>query len=214
MAELTRKKIIRESVIAGLIGGAVLAAGQTLAAALAGFEPGAPWQLAASIALGSEGAAGRLTWGHFLLGAVIHFGLAALFGAVFGVIVAKIRRPVRNNLTIELAGGVLYGLVLWVINQEILGRILYPWYLQFSAPVQAVLHAFFYGVPVATWLALRIREVEVPGVHEARHRYQTATGDDSYLRLQQEMRFRETQGQALGHHLPPEHERPGGPTIH
>jgi len=213
MAQLSRKKIIREGVIAGLIGGAMLAAGQTLAAALRGLEPGAPWMLASSLALGRAGAEGRLDFGHFLVGTIIHFGLAAFFGLVFGWIVAQISRPVRNNLTLELAGGLIYGLVLWVINQEILGRLFYPWYLEFSAPVQAVLHGLFYGVPLATWLALRIRDVEVPGVHEARHRYQTSSGDDEYLRLLQEQQFRRAETETFGRRLPPEGEgRP--PTLH
>jgi hypothetical protein len=216
MAELSRKKIIRESVIAGLIGAAVLAAGQTLAAAVSGLEPGAPWMLASSVALGREGVEGRLDFLHFALGTIIHFGLGALFGAIFGAIVAGISRPVRNNLALELTGGVLYGLVIWLITQQILGRVLYPWYLEFNAPVQALLHGLFFGVPMATWLALRIRDVETPGVHEARHRYQTSTGDDSYLRFEREREARRAQQELPGRRLPPGGEtgRPGGPTIH
>jgi hypothetical protein len=211
MAEMHRKNIIKEAALAGLIGGAVLAAGQTLVAAAGGLDPGAPWALAASVVAGEQ--APGLSLGRFLLGAFIHFGLATLFGALFGVIVAKISRPVRNNLTLELAGGAVYGLVIWVINQQIVGRVLYPWYLDFNPALQALVHALFYGVPMATWLALRLREVEVAGVHEARHRYQTATGDDSYLRLQRwEARNR---GEETAGRLPPGEERPpGGPTLH
>jgi hypothetical protein len=213
MAEMSRKKIIREAALAGLIGGAALAAGQTLVAAATGLAPGAPWQLAASLAMG-EDVAGRLNWGIFLLGAFIHFGLATVFGALFGMVVATISRPVRNNISLELAGGALYGLVIWAINQQVVGRLLYPWYLDFNPAVQALVHALFYGVPMATWLALRLRDVEVAGVHEARHRYQTSTGDEEYLRLRQWQVHNRAENETLGSRVPPEGERPGGPTIH
>ncbi len=216
MAEMHRKNIIREAALGGLIGAAVLAAGQTLAAAATGLDPGAPWELAASVAMGEAGVAGRLDVGRFLLGAFIHFGLGTLFGALFGAVVAHISRPVRNNITLELAGGAIYGVVLWVLNQQIVGRVMYPWYLDFNPAVQALIHALFYGVPLATWLALRLREVEVAGVHEARHRYQTATGDDSYLRMQRwQAKNLGSEDTRLGARLPPPGERPpGGPTIH
>lgn len=185
MPTLSRKAIIREGALAGLIGGAVFASAQTLAAAIAGMPPGAPWQFFASVVSGGEGVYEEVTLTGFLLGAVIHFGLSTLFGAFFGWIVSRIGRPVRNDLRLELTGGLLYGLVLWVINVQIVGRFLYPWYLELLNPaVQAVVHAVFYGIPLATWLALRIRDVEVPGVHAARHRLQTSSGDEEWLRLQ------------------------------
>ncbi|WP_373047686.1 hypothetical protein [Vulgatibacter sp.] len=211
MAELSRKKIIREGIVAGIIGGAAFAAGQTLAAAIMGLPPGAPWQFFASVAGGAGQMEGRLDIGTFVLGAFVHFGLSAAFGALFGLIVAAIKRPVRNNLTLELAGGAAYGLVLWAINMELIGRWLYPWYVsELNAVTQALIHAVFFGVPMATWLALRIRDVETPGVHAARHRYQTSSGDEELLRLHQWEAHNEAEHKVLsGTRLPG--ERPTEP---
>ena len=220
MPTLEKKTIIWEGALAGLIGGAVFAAGQTLAAALAGLPPGAPWRFFASVAAGDEAVRRSLDFGTFILGAGVHFALSFLFGAFFGWIVSMINRPVRNNLTFELFGGMIYGLVLWLINVEIVGQFLYSWYLTALNPaVQALLHAVFFGLPMATWLALRIRDVEVPGVHAARHRYQTSTGDEEYLRLRQwELANREADHFTHTRRPPgPAEEstrRPGGPTLH
>jgi len=220
MPKLSKRTIIWEGALAGIIGGAVFAAGQTLAAALAGMPPGAPWRFFASVAAGEEGLRGSLDFGTFVLGAGVHFGLSFLFGAFFGWIVSRIDRPVRTNLTFELFGGMVYGLVLWVINVQIVGRFLYSWYLtELNPAVQALLHAVFFGLPMATWLALRIRDVEVPGVHAARHRYQTSTGDEEYLRLRQW----EAANRDVDHFThtrqppgPPQEagRRPGSPTLH
>lgn len=186
MPTLSRRTIIREGALAGLIGGAVFAAGQILAGALSGMPPGAPWQFFLSVLRGGEGIHEEVTFTAFVVGAAIHVALSLLFGMIFGAIVAQIGRPVRNSLAIELTGGALYGLVLWVINVQIVGQFLYPWYLaELNPAVQALIHALFFGVPMATWLALRIRDVEVPGVHEVRHRLQTSSGDEEWLRLRQ-----------------------------
>ncbi|AKU89617.1 hypothetical protein [Vulgatibacter incomptus] len=62
--------------------------------------------------------------------------------------------------------------------------------------LQAAVHVLFYGVPLATWLSLRIRELEVPGVHELRHRYQTSTGAEQEFRIERDE-------EELGIRMPP-----------
>ena len=185
MAEVTRTKMIREGALAGLISGLVFASGQILVAAAAGSPPGAPWSFSASLVLGSPGMEQPLRGLIFLLGAAIHFGLSTLYGAGFGLIVSFFHKRVRNDWAFQLTGGFAYGLALWLINIQIIGRLVYPWYLELNPAVQLLVHGLFFGLPLATWMGLRIRDVEVPGVHEARHRFQTSTGDEELLRLEQ-----------------------------
>lgn len=215
MAVASRRKIIGESIIAGLIGGAVFASAQALVASFQGLPPAAPWQYAASVATHTTAEFAPVTFTRFLIGAVIHFGFSAIFGAIFGLIVAAISRPVRNNLTLELAGGALYGLVLWLINVQLIGRLLFPWFLNLNPLLQAFLHAVCFGMPLATWLALRIRDVEVPGVHAKRQRYQTSTGDEELLRYEQWERNNEEAGHVLrGTRVPPPRGEDTGRTVH
>lgn len=222
MPKLSRRWIVREAVIGGLIGGATFASGQILYAALAGFPPGAPWQLFASLLMGRGVTVESLTLTSFVIGGIIHFGLSACFGALFGLVVSNLRRRVRNDLGYELSGGIGYGLFLWLLNQQVIARLFYPWYLDFNPAVQALLHGLFFGLPLASWLTLRIRDVETPGVHAARHRYQTSSGDEEYLRLRQWERHtlglgeEEEEVEPSGTRVPPPQqpgqERPAQPT--
>lgn len=205
----SRRRIVSEGAIGGLFGGATLAAGQLMAAAFSGVPPGTPWQLWSSLILGQGALDGGLNLGRFVLGFLLNFGLSTLFGTLFGVIVARISRPLRNDLAVQLSGGVAYGIVLWVINYQLIGRLFFPWFAGLNAGVQLVLHGLFYGLPLATWMALTLRDLEVPGVHEVRHRYQTSTGDEEWYRLQHHF---EQQEEAAGENplaplKPPPRER-------
>lgn len=180
----SRHRIVVEGALGGLIAGASLAAGQLLAAAWSGVPPGTPWQLWSSLVLGREALDGGLSLLRFVLGFVLNFGLSTAFGALFGLVVAAIRRPLRDDLAVQLTGGAIYGIALWAINYQIIGRLFFPWFSVLNPGVQLLIHALFYGLPLATWMALTLRDLEVPGVHEARHRYQTSTGDEEWDRLQ------------------------------
>lgn len=206
MAVASRRRIIREGVTGGLVGGGTLAAGQLLIASIAGVPPGTPWQLWSSLVLGQGALVGDLSLLRFILGFVIHFGLSTAFGLLFSLVVAAISRPMRNDLTVQLGGGFIYGMVLWLINYQLIGRLFFPWFAALNPGVQLMAHGLFYGLPLATWMAMMLRDLEVPGVHEARHRYQTSTGDEELLRLQhhwdQHEEASEPQGPHPGMRLP------------
>lgn len=213
MAQIaSRRRIVIEGALGGLIAGGSLAAGQLMAAAFSGVPPGTPWQLWSSLILGQDALVGGLNLGRFVLGFLLNFGLSTLFGTLFGLVVAAISRPIRNDLGVQLTGGVLYGIALWALNYQIIGRLFFPWFAQLNAGVQLVLHALFYGLPLATWMALTLRDLEVPGIHEARHRYQTSTGDEEWERLQHD--FQQQEEHAGESPLAPFKRPPVGPGEH
>ncbi len=78
-------------------------------------------------------------------GLVTHFGLSILFGISFALLVAALARTLRNPLVLALAG-VLYGLALYVVNFQIFGNTVFPWFTNPAGPNQGFevgIHAAF-----------------------------------------------------------------------
>jgi len=77
-----------------------------------------------------------------VVGLVTHLTLAAAFGIVFALLASVLPR----RAGILLATGVVYGLLLYVVNFQILGRTLFPWFTNPSGPDQGFevfIHAVF-----------------------------------------------------------------------
>src|SRR5262245_29826642 len=121
--EMEKRTLIRDGLLGGLVAGAVFAAAQVLAAAMAGLPPGAPWQLSASLVMGREAFSPVMRGSVFVLGAALHFGLAAVYGAILGLISWKLGKERRNRYTTMLAIGAAYGAVLWLLNLVVASRI-------------------------------------------------------------------------------------------
>jgi hypothetical protein len=94
---------------------------------------------------------------NLMVGLVTHLTLAMMFGIGFGLLAARL---VRTNAML-LGGGLAYGLLLYVVNFQILGRTAFPWFTNAMGPPQGFeifIHAvfglllvpFFVGVLPAT----------------------------------------------------------------
>ena len=94
-----------------------------------------------------------------IVGSIVHLTISVLAGIGYALIAAGLRQ--RRPLALEhhAALGIGYGLVLWLVNFQVLGRIFYPWLLELPQAGLAVLHAFAFGLPVGL----------VCGVFEARY---------------------------------------------
>ena len=68
---------------------------------------------------------------NLLIGLVTHLTLTMLFGIVFAFIAAFLRNPLLLAL-----GGIGFGLVLYVVNIQILGRIVFEWFTDPMGPPQ------------------------------------------------------------------------------
>lgn len=90
----------------------------------------------------------------FLIGGFFHLMIAILAGIVYAVIDTAIasRRPL--GLAHRAALGTGYGLLLWVIDFQLLGRVLYPWFLELPQAGQAALHALAFGLPLGVLYAV------------------------------------------------------------
>jgi hypothetical protein len=144
MSDETRKALINSAGL-GVVAGMVFAVVQVAAAALTG-SPLAPLRMSASVLLGAGGAGLGVT---LLAGLAVHVALSALFGLVYGIIDGAVIESEERSVVRQAAIGLLYGLLIWATNFQVLGRIGRPWFLGVPQLAQMALHALFFGLPLA-----------------------------------------------------------------
>lgn len=76
---------------------------------------------------------------NMLIGLVTHLTLSAAFGLAFAVLV-----PFLRNFRVLALGGVAYGVALYLVNFQVLGRTAFPWFQEGPDQVfELVVHAGF-----------------------------------------------------------------------
>jgi hypothetical protein len=95
-----------------------------------------------------------------------------VYGAINGTF-----SPATETSYIRQAGlGLLFGVILWFVKFQIIARIAYPWFLTRPQLPQLLMHAVFFGLPLALMYAAAERRVQF-------HRTARAMGrDESYSR--------------------------------
>ncbi len=58
------------------------------------------------------------------VGLITHFSLSIVFGLIFALVVV----PLLSSARLLLIGGVAFGGVLYIVNYQILGRVLFEWF--------------------------------------------------------------------------------------
>jgi hypothetical protein len=76
-----------------------------------------------------------------VVGVVTHTTLSLAFGIVFAVLAM----PLLVRLPVLVIGGVAYGLLLYLVNFQILGRVFFPWFTDPKGPDQGF-EIFIHGV--------------------------------------------------------------------
>lgn len=122
---------------------------QVAVSALEGRPPWAPLQPFSAVMLGT----GPLTTKAQLIamvgGFILHFTLSALFGAVYTLLNAARPLEERTRWGRQLLLGMGYGVALWAINLQVVARLFFPTFLQSSQLAQVMIHALFFGLPLA-----------------------------------------------------------------
>lgn len=92
-----------------------------------------------------------------VVGLVTHLSLSMLFGIGFTMLV-----PLLRNTALLLLGGLAFGLVLYVVNIQLLGRTAFEWFTNPNGPPQ-IAEIFFHAefglllVPFFIGMAQRVR---------------------------------------------------------
>ena len=92
-----------------------------------------------------------------VVGLVTHFALSMVFGIVFALAVGffRVTRPL-----LVVAAALVYGLALYVVNFQVIGRAFFPWFVNPHGPNQIFevwIHPIGYGLFLAPFfLTLRL----------------------------------------------------------
>lgn len=126
--------------IAGIVGGLAM----LIVAALLSTAMGEDlWREPREIALPLFGSA-QTGWAPILVGTILHFLVAALFGAIFGIVSRRLLR-LPSDYGAQVVAGLIYGLALWVLAYFVVLPILNPALLDTYAPSFVIQH-LVYGV--------------------------------------------------------------------
>lgn len=139
---------VKEGAAAGLVAGVAMLSVQVAIAVLAGDPPLWPLRLSASVFIGESALTTTSAATAVLVGAIGHFVLAAVFGMIYGVFSSALTRPMRAWPQRQAIVGTLYGVVIWIVNLQVLARLASPWLLDTSQVLQLATHALAYGLPL------------------------------------------------------------------
>jgi hypothetical protein len=140
----------------GLVAGMIFALVE-IAVAGRGGAPMAPLRMSASVVLGVAALDQTSVVMAAAVGMGVHLALSGLFGLAYGLLDGHRPQEPERSWTRQAGFGTLYGLVLWLIDFQIVGRLSHPWFLAVPQLGQAVLHAFFFGLPLALMYVQRAR---------------------------------------------------------
>ena len=154
MRDDARKAAI-DGVEYGLVAGMIFALVEIAVAGRDG-SPLLPLRMSASVLLGRAGLEASMGAAS-LVGLGVHLALSALFGLAYGLLDGNRPKEPDRSWGRQAALGTLYGLALWLIDFQLVGRLSHPWFLTLPQLGQAVLHAFFFGLPLALMYVQRAR---------------------------------------------------------
>ncbi|WP_426756070.1 hypothetical protein [Myxococcus sp. Y35] len=134
----------------GMAAGVVLALAEVVLAVAAGDSPMRPVRMSAGVVLGPPAFTAQVSDGTaLLLGVGVHLVISAVVGLFYSVLDALLPPDGRGRWEFQSAVGMLYGLFVWLVNFQFVGRGSYPWFTDVPQFPQLLLHAVFLGLPLA-----------------------------------------------------------------
>ncbi len=136
-------QLVARGSVAGLFGGLFFILANMLFANAHGKPPVAPFLSISTIFFRTDKP--MMTPEAVVTGLVLHVFLSMVFGVVFAVVVLPF---LRNNLAL-LIGGLVYGLALYLVNFQVLGRLFFPFFVSPMGPNQGFelwIHPVAYGL--------------------------------------------------------------------
>jgi hypothetical protein len=147
-------RIEAETIVSGIIAGAIMAGLESMASLVTGRHVLIPFRYAASVVMGSDAfEAGWLSV--IILGAVVHLSIATMFAFAYGVLNTQLPWRARTWGAREAMMGMLFATVVWLLDFQLIARFFYPWMLDHSQLVQWWLHAVGFGLPLGLLFAAR-----------------------------------------------------------
>lgn len=149
----------------GIAAGGVFALAELVAAAVSGSLTALePFRMAASVVLGQRAVTGGVSVGTVLaVGLAVHVASSAFWGLLYSFVDSRLTPDVRPNFSFQAASGMLFGLLVWLLDFQFVARGYFPWFLERSPQfLQALMHALFFGLPLGfLFSAAERRRVEL-----------------------------------------------------
>jgi hypothetical protein len=158
----TTTRGVKEGIGFGIIAGILFAIAEVFAAVGMGEPAAMPFRMFASIVLGQAALMEVSAGAAFAIGGLVHLVLSGIFGLVYGLASSRLSAETRANLTRQAGIGLAFGLALWLVNFQLIARLLYPWFLGTPQALQALLHAIFFGLPLGLLYGAAERRLERP----------------------------------------------------
>ncbi len=138
-------KFVTAGALIGVVAGAAFAMFEMVAAWAMGDGFWMPLRMIGAIGLGEEALESSYSLaGAASVGALLHLALSAVYGAIFGGLLALVP-TLRTNVGVLVLAGSLYGLGLWLVNFYVVAPVAFEWFQDANAAVQFVAHVFFFG---------------------------------------------------------------------
>jgi hypothetical protein len=150
------RKAALDGVGYGLVAGMIFAVAQLVVAMHAGNAL-LPLRMSASVILGASALDALSVGATAVVGLGVHLVLSALFGLAYGLLDGNRPQEPERSPARQAGFGTLYGLALWLIDFQLIGRLTHPWFLGAPQLGQAMLHSFFFGLPLALMYVQRAR---------------------------------------------------------
>lgn len=152
------RRAARDGVSFGLLAGILFLVAEMSASTLLGTAPSLPLRLFASVLIGPEAMQLATIESAVLIGTTVHLAFSALFGLVYGFVASRLSGGNGVRWGRQIALGLLFGALLWLLAFQVVGRLVYPWFLIPPQPFQLALHALFFGLPLSLlWAATEPR---------------------------------------------------------
>jgi hypothetical protein len=128
--------------IAGVVGGLAMTASAMLLAGWYGYDIWVPLKAIAGIVLGPSAIAQiGFVAGPVVVGLLIHLGLSALLGALFGMVTRDLLR-LPSDYGVPAVVGLVFGLMLW-LAAFLIAPALIPQLMAIAAPAFMIQHIVF-----------------------------------------------------------------------
>jgi len=131
--------------VSGLAAGAVLMVLDLIWSAL--FHPDGPWRISHMIApivtgnAPTPGAGYAFSVGVVAIALTTHYVLGVVFGVVMAVVMTQLRLDTRPDFAV--ATGAILGMVLYIINFEVLASLFFPWLIELRGWETLAAHGVF-----------------------------------------------------------------------
>jgi hypothetical protein len=152
------RRSAKEGLEFGILAGIIFAIAEMAGAAVQGHPPLMPLKMFASVVLGKAALEPSAGGPVLLVGIVAHFVLSGAFGVVYGLVNQRLSVETQTRWGRQAVIGLISGVILWVVNFQILGRLLYPWFLRQPQVPAMLMHAVFFGLPLALFYAAAERK--------------------------------------------------------